>query len=439
MIVEVDSRKKPSLHYRGHNLYLDGVKLVSLVKKYQTPLYVYSLREIEKNLKTYVSFLKDIPHRICYAVKANSNLSLLKFFAKCGCGFDIVSTGELARVLAVGANPSLVVYSGVGKRQDEIDYALSVGVGSFQIESLSELILVSQRAKKLHTVANISIRINPEVDPKTHHYIATGSKESKFGINIDLAKKIINDNSYKHCRIKGIACHIGSQITTLQPYKQAIDVLLTLAAYAYEHGIFLEHINIGGGIGIKYNKEKIIKPKELISLWRKRMSVARKKNPKLSNITLYIEPGRSLVGSAGVLLTRVVHLKNKDTRNQGYAIVDAGMNDLPRPALYSAYHGCHTLNKKEIVSGKIIQKRVWDIVGPICESGDYLSLQQKLAIQQNSLIAVENSGAYCFTMSSNYNSRPRAAEVLVSNNQSMLIRKREELPELFQSEVQCLT
>ena len=434
---------KTGINYFRNQLVMDGVLLSDIASKYKTPLFVYSQNVIESNLTSYKKALNGLNYQICYAVKANSNLAILKYFKQKGCGFDIVSGGELARVLKIAADPKKVFYSGVGKTNGEIEAALSSGIGSFQVESLSELETIDRRAAARGTIANILLRVNPEVDPKTHKHISTGKKEDKFGIEVSLVKKMIKEFAYPNCRLRGISCHIGSQITTLKPYKQAFTTIIALSQFASEHKHKLTHINIGGGLGIKYSNESIIKPASLIASWKASVKAAAKKYPQITRLKLLIEPGRSLVGNSGVLVSQVLHLKPKSkSKKAGFAIIDGAMNDVIRPALYGATHNSLPLVRHK--SSRDNLPKEWDLVGPICESGDYLALKQKMILAKGDMIVLENCGAYCFTMSSNYNSRPRAAEVMVRGNKinhgnkAVLIRKRDTISDLFKPESECI-
>ena len=399
-----------TLHRIDGRLHLEGVALDTLAERFGTPLYVYSRQALEMAYLDYAQAFADTPHLICYAVKANSSLAILNLFARLGAGFDIVSGGELARVLAAGGDPSKVVFSGVGKTADEMRAALSAGILCFNVESVSELHRRDRVAGTLGKVAPISFRVNPDVDPKTHPYISTGLKENKFGVPIADAPALYRlAASLPNLRITGIDCHIGSQLTDLSPLADAAGRVLTLVDALAAEGIVLHHIDLGGGVGIRYRDET---PPDLAAYGRElagRFAGRREK--------LLLEPGRSLVGNAGLLLTRVEYLKPGEDRN--FAIVDAAMNDLMRPALYEAYHDIVAVDQRTT------PVRRYDIVGPICETGDFLGFARDLAIEEGDLLALLSAGAYGMSMASNYNSRPRAAEVLIDKNEIHLIRERE--------------
>lgn len=399
-----------TLHRIDGRLHLEDVALDTLAERFGTPLYVYSRRALEEAYQAYTQAFANTPHLICYAVKANSSLAILNLFARLGAGFDIVSGGELARVLAAGGDPSKVVFSGVGKTADEMRAALSAGILCFNVESVSELHRLDRVAGTLGKVAPVSFRVNPDVDPKTHPYISTGLKENKFGVPIADAPALYRlAASLPNLRITGIDCHIGSQLTDLSPLADAAGRVLTLVDALAAEGIVLHHIDLGGGVGIRYRDET---PPDLAAYGRElagRFAGRREK--------LLLEPGRSLVGNAGLLLTRVEYLKPGEDRN--FAIVDAAMNDLMRPALYEAYHDIVAVDQRTTPT------RRYDIVGPICETGDFLGFARDLAIEEGDLLALLSAGAYGMSMASNYNSRPRAAEVLIDKNEIHLIRERE--------------
>jgi diaminopimelate decarboxylase len=398
------------LHRIDGRLHLEDVALDTLAERFGTPLYVYSRRALEEAYQTYARAFAETPHLICYAVKANSSLAILNLFARLGAGFDIVSGGELARVLAAGGDPAKVVFSGVGKTADEMRAALDAGILCFNVESLSELHRLNRVAGEQGKVAPVSFRVNPDVDPKTHPYISTGLKENKFGVPIADAPALYRlAASLPNLKITGIDCHIGSQLTDLSPLADAADRVLALVDTLAAEGITLHHIDLGGGVGIRYRDET---PPDLAAYGRvlaARFSGRREK--------LLLEPGRSLVGNAGLLLTRVEYLKPGEDKN--FAIVDAAMNDLMRPALYEAYHEIVAVNERSTTPKR------YDIVGPICETGDFLGFARDLAIEEGDLLALLSAGAYGMSMASNYNSRPRAAEVLIDKNEIHLIRERE--------------
>jgi diaminopimelate decarboxylase len=411
----------PHFHYRDGELYAEDVALSSLGKEFGTPLYVYSKAALQTAWHAYASATKGHSVLVCYGMKANSNLAILQQFAKLGSGFDIVSGGELKRVIAAGGDPGKVVFSGVGKEVWEMELALAAGVKCFNVESVPELERLSAVAVRLGKTAPVSLRVNPDVDAQTHPYISTGLKENKFGIAIDcaldayrLAKQLPNLN------VVGVDCHIGSQITEVSPYLDALGKLLTLIEQLRSEGIELHHLDLGGGLGIRYDDETPLAPIVLLS------AVFERLEQKGLTLELVLEPGRSLVGNAGVLLTEVQYLKHTDDKD--FAIVDAGMNDLMRPALYEAWHGVLP------VIPRVTEQTVYDIVGPVCESADWLARARALALQEADLLAIESAGAYGFVMAGHYNSRPRAAEVLVDGKNWYVIRTRETFDDLIRGE-----
>ena len=398
------------------DLHVEGVACADLASRFGTPLYVYSRSSIEQAWRAFDQALAGRPHLICYALKANSNLGVLNLLGRLGSGFDIVSGGELERVRAAGCDLSKVVFSGVGKSPDEMATALSAGIKCFNVESESEITVLADVARTHGVTAPVSVRINPDVDAGTHPYISTGLKENKFGIDVDVALNAyrkIADNS--HLEVVGMDCHIGSQLTEIAPYQDALQRLLVLVDALQHEGITLSHLDLGGGQGIRYRDEKPID----LSSWAQAM------NEVLGDrdVEIIVEPGRSIVGNAGLLLTQVRYLKHAPEKN--FAIVDAAMNDLIRPALYSAWQDIVPVRDSNA------EAKTYDIVGPICESGDFLGKDRALVLQQDDLLAVMSAGAYCFVMSSNYNSRPRAAEVIVDGEESYLVREREEVSDLF--------
>lgn len=397
-------------HFQSGELWVEGVPAHSIANQFHTPCYVYSRATFEANYHRFNAPWGKHPHRICYAVKANSNIAILNLLARLGAGFDIVSGGELERVVQAGGDPASVVFSGVGKQAAEIARALELNIRCFNIESFSELQLLNQLAGDAGKAANISIRINPDVDPKTHAYIATGLKENKFGISSDQLIEIYKQAAaLPHIEIAGIDCHIGSQITELSPFLNAMEETLKLADKLSSEGIEIDHINMGGGLGVQYQQENPPQIEEyaasLLQLLGSR------------DLELVFEPGRYIAASSGILLTKVTYLKNNHDKH--FAVVDAAMNDLLRPALYQAWQQVTPVRPDSAVA------RVYDIVGPICESGDFLAKDRTLKLKEGDLIAIESVGAYGFAMSSNYNSRNRAAEVMVDGDQIHLIRKRE--------------
>jgi diaminopimelate decarboxylase len=399
-----------TLHSIDGQLHLEDVALNELAERFDTPLYVYSRQALESAYQAYAKAFADTPHLICYAVKANSSLAILNLFARLGTGFDIVSGGELARVLAAGGDPSKVVFSGVGKTAREMHAALQAGILCFNVESVSELHRLNRVAGEMGKVAPVSFRVNPDVDPKTHPYISTGLKENKFGVPIADAPALYRlAASLPNLKITGIDCHIGSQLTDLSPLADAADRVLALVDALAAEGIVLHHIDLGGGVGIRYRDET---PPDLDAYGR--VLAARFKGRREK---LLLEPGRSLVGNAGLLLTRVEYLKPGEDKN--FAIVDAAMNDLMRPALYEAFHEIVAVKQRNAPSVR------YDIVGPICETGDFLGFARDLTIEEGDLLALLSAGAYGMSMASNYNSRPRAAEILIDENKIHLIRERE--------------
>lgn len=409
--------------YQNNELYIEQSPVRELVSKFGTPLYLYSQKEILASLKNYTDAMGD-QGMVCYAVKANSNLSVLQLLSEQGAGFDIVSLGELERVLLAGGEPSKIVFSGVAKQQEEIVRALEVGIHCFNVESESELRVINDIAASLGKSAPVSIRVNPDVDAKTHPYISTGLKQNKFGIDISLVESVYDlAHELPNINVQGVDCHIGSQITELSPFIDALDRLLVLVDRLAEKGIHIKHLDLGGGVGIQYEASDQIP--DLSDYLAQVIQKTAKRNLKL-----IMEPGRSIVGKAGIFVTRVVYLKSTEEHN--FAIVDGGMNDLIRPALYQAWQ-----NVKEVTL-KDVPKVTWDVVGPICETGDFLAHDRKLSIEADDYLAVMDSGAYGFTMASNYNSRNRAAEVLVCQKDAKLIRQRESYSDQFSLELSCL-
>lgn len=414
----------PFVCYQNGQLMVEGVALSELARQHGTPLFVYSKAAILAALAAYQRGLAGREALICYAMKANSSLAILKLLADAGCGFDIVSAGELERALAAGATPSKIVFSGVGKTRAEMRRALEAGVGCFNIESMAELDVLSDVAVACGQTAPVSIRVNPNVDAKTHPYISTGLKGNKFGIAHDEALA-----AYRHAaglpglRVVGIDCHIGSQITESAPYLEAMDRVLDLVTQIEAAGIPIHHIDFGGGLGIDYNGDT---PPAADVLWQQLLGKLDARG--FGNRKIMIEPGRSLVGNAGVCLTEVLFLKPGEQKN--FCIVDAAMNDLPRPALYEAFHRIVPLAE----ANPAAQTTTYDVVGPVCESGDWLGRDRALAVQQRDVLAVLSAGAYCMSMSSNYNTRPRAAEVLVDGASARVIRQREAVQDLWRGE-----
>ena len=401
-------------------LFAENNAVSEIAKNYQTPLYIYSRATIERHWHAFDNAAGERPHLVCYAVKANSNVAVLNVMARLGSGFDIVSKGELARVIQAGGDPKKTVFSGVGKKEDEIEYALNHDIYCFNVESASELDRIQAVAQRMGKVAPISLRVNPDVDAGTHPYISTGLKENKFGISIDSAKDVyLYAKSLKNLAIKGVDCHIGSQLTEVAPFLDALDRVLLLVDELKTVDIELSHIDVGGGLGVCYQDETPPHPNEYAKAIAERLGDR--------EIKLIYEPGRAIMANAGILVTEVEFLKTNEDRH--FAIVDAAMNDLIRPALYQAWQAIIPVTERVDTETK-----PYDIVGPICETGDFLGKQRELAIKQGDLLAIRSAGAYGFTMSSNYNSRPRAAEIMVDGDDVHLIRARESIEQLWQGE-----
>ena len=392
-------------------LFAEDVALSDIAEEFGTPSYVYSRATLERHYHAYDRSFGDYPHLICYAIKANSNLAVLSILAKLGSGFDIVSIGELQRVIAAGGDPSKVVFSGVGKQADEMAEALKAGVHCFNVESESELYQLNDVAMAMNMQAPVSLRVNPDVDAKTHPYISTGLKDNKFGVSIDSAYEIYKKAAQMEgIRVTGIDCHIGSQLTETKPFLDALERVLLVIDQLAEAGIELEHLDIGGGLGVRYADEQPPAPESYVTEVLKKLEGR--------NLTIIMEPGRSIAANAGVLLTRVEYLKNNEEKN--FAIVDAAMNDLMRPSLYSAWQEIVPVAPREAGESKN-----YDIVGPICETGDFLGKDRELNIEEGDLLAIRSAGAYGFAMSSNYNSRNRAAELVVDGDRVFVARQRE--------------
>ncbi len=407
-------------HYQAGELFAEEVALSNVAEKYGTPTYVYSRATLERHWHAFNNAFSSFPHCVCYAIKANSNLAVLNILARLGSGFDIVSGGELARVLAAGGQANRTVFSGVGKTIAEIQYALQQGVRCFNVESIPELDRINTIAGEMNLVAPISIRVNPDVDAQTHPYISTGLKENKFGIAIEQAEAVYRQaQQMPHIKITGIDCHIGSQLTSVTPFVDALKRVLVLVDRLAELDIHLTHLDIGGGLGITYDDEIPPTPTEYAAAL-KPLLIGR-------DLEILMEPGRAIAGNAGVLLTRIEYLKATEDRQ--FAIVDAAMNDLLRPALYQSWQQIQS-----VVQDDTVEAMKYDIVGPICETGDFLGKQRLLAIKQGDLLVIRSAGAYGFTMSSNYNSRPRAAEIMIDGDQVHLIRARESIESLYAGE-----
>ena len=404
--------------YKNEQLYVEDLPVKQLAEEFGTPLYIYSRATLERHWHAFDSALGEHPHLICYAVKANSNIGILNVMAKLGSGFDIVSQGELERVLAAGGEASKVVFSGVAKSRAEIMRALEVGIRCFNVESVAELHHINQIAGEMGKVAPISLRVNPDVDAHTHPYISTGLKENKFGVSVDEAREVYKlAATLPHVKITGMDCHIGSQLTELQPFLDATDRLIRLIEQLKEDGITLKHLDLGGGLGVTYTDETPPHPSDYAAALLNKLK-------DYKDLEIILEPGRAIAANAGILVAKVQYLKSNESRN--FAITDTGMNDMIRPALYEAY-----MNIIEIDRTLEREKTIYDVVGPVCETSDFLGKQRELAIAEGDYIAQRSAGAYGASMSSNYNSRPRTAEVLVDGDKAHLIRRRENLSELW--------
>ena len=404
--------------YKNEQLYVEDLPVKQLAEEFGTPLYIYSRATLERHWHAFDSALGDHPHLICYAVKANSNIGILNVMAKLGSGFDIVSQGELERVLAAGGKASKVVFSGVAKSRAEIMRALEVGIRCFNVESIAELHNINQIAGEMGKIAPISLRVNPDVDAHTHPYISTGLKENKFGVSVDEAREVYKlAATLPYVKITGMDCHIGSQLTELQPFLDATDRLIRLIEQLKEDGITLKHLDLGGGLGVTYTDETPPHPSDYAAALLNKLK-------DYKDLEIILEPGRAIAANAGILVAKVQYLKSNESRN--FAITDTGMNDMIRPALYEAY-----MNIIEIDRTLEREKAIYDVVGPVCETSDFLGKQRELAIAEGDYIAQRSAGAYGASMSSNYNSRPRTAEVLVDGDKAYLIRRRESLSELW--------
>ena len=414
---------KSLLRQESNQYYIEDVKLISIAKKFGTPAYVYSKKHILDQINFLQNALNDIDHLICFAVKANSNLSILKLFKECGCGFDIVSGGELQRVLTVDSLNSKIVFSGVGKSVSEIEMALNNNILAFNVESEEELFRINDISKRLSNIAKVSIRVNPNVNAKTHPYISTGLKDNKFGIDETSAIKLYKKAAkLDHIKITGIDCHIGSQLTDLSPFEDAFIKLASLIDELESNQVGIEHIDIGGGIGISYNNEDISPIDFYVQMIKKYLLKYNKK--------IILEPGRFLIGKAGLMLTNVEYIKKSEHKN--FVLVDAAMNDLMRPSLYNAFHEVINLSNTQD------SNEIFDIVGPICETGDFLAKDRNIRANQGDILAIMDAGAYGFSMSSNYNSRPRIPEVMVDKDEFYLIRERENFSDLIAHEEKFL-
>nr|WP_314115749.1 diaminopimelate decarboxylase [uncultured Aggregatibacter sp.] len=407
--------------YKNNQLMAENLPVKQLAEQFGTPLYVYSRATLERHWHAFNNAFGEHPHLVCFAVKSNPNIAILNIMAKLGSGFDIVSQGELERVLAAGGDAGKVVFSGVAKSRQEIARALEVNIRCFNVESEAELLRINQIAGEMGKIAPISLRVNPDVDAHTHPYISTGLKENKFGVSVEQAREVYKAAAtLPNIKIVGMDCHIGSQLTELQPFLDAVDRLIVLMEQLKQDGIRLKHLDLGGGLGVTYTDETPPHPTEYAkALWEKLSA--------FSELEIIVEPGRAITANAGILVTKVEYLKSNESRN--FAIVDAGMNDMIRPALYQAY-----MNILEIDRTLAREEKMYDVVGPICETSDFLGKQRKLAIAEGDYLAQRSAGAYGASMSSNYNSRPRTAEVMVDGDKAYLIRRREALNELWQLE-----
>ncbi|WP_298776533.1 diaminopimelate decarboxylase [uncultured Shewanella sp.] len=408
--------------YKADELYAEDCQVEALARQHGTPLYIYSRATLERHWHAFDNAVGAHPHLICYAVKANSNLAVLNVLARLGSGFDIVSGGELSRVIEAGGDPAKVVFSGVGKTVAEMEMALKLNIHCFNVESGAELEQLQSVAQRLGKVAPVSLRVNPDVDAKTHPYISTGLKENKFGITMEEAEALFaRAHTLSHIHVKGVDCHIGSQLTDIQPFLDAMDRMLALIDRLAAKGIEIEHFDVGGGLGVTYDDETPPQPDVYAAALLERLGDR--------DLTLIFEPGRAIAANAGIFVTEVLYLKQNG--NKHFALVDGAMNDLLRPALYSAWQNIIPVISRQGASLN------YDIVGPVCETGDFLGKDRALNIAAGDFLAVRSAGAYGFTMSSNYNTRPRSAELMVDGSQVHLIRERETLPQLWQGE-QCL-
>ncbi|MCY6396030.1 diaminopimelate decarboxylase [Actinobacillus pleuropneumoniae] len=408
-------------NYKNQQLFAEDVSVSDIINQHGTPAYIYSRATFERHWHAFDKAFGSHPHLICFAVKSNSNIALLNVMARLGSGFDIVSQGELERVLAAGGKPSKVVFSGVAKSHSEIQRALEVGIRCFNIESIAELHRINEVAGQLGKIAPISLRVNPDVDAHTHPYISTGLKENKFGVSVTQAREVYRlAKTLPNVKITGMDCHIGSQLTELQPFLDATDRLIVLMEQLKEDGIELHHLDLGGGLGVPYNGEEPPHPTEYAKALLEKLK-------GYADLEIILEPGRAITANAGILVTKVEYLKANEDRN--FAIVDTGMNDMIRPALYEAY-----MQITEVDQSLSREKAVYDVVGPICETSDFLGKDRELAIEQGDLIAMRSAGAYGAAMSSTYNSRPQAVEIMVDGDQAYLIKARASFADLWRLE-----
>lgn len=406
--------------YKNNQLYAEDLAVAQLAQEFGTPLYIYSKATLERHWHAFDNAFGDHPHLICFAVKSNSNIAILQTMAKLGSGFDIVSQGELERVLIAGGDASKVVFSGVAKTEKEIERALEVGIRCFNVESQPELLRINEVAGRMGKIAPISLRVNPDVDAKTHPYISTGLKENKFGVSVEQAREVYRlAATLEHVKITGMDCHIGSQLTELQPFLDATDRLIVLIEQLKQDGIVLKHLDLGGGLGVTYTDETPPHPTDYTKALLEKL--------KAFDLEIILEPGRAISANSGILVTKVEYIKINENRN--FAIVDAGMNDMIRPALYEAH-----MNIVEIDRTLEREKAIYDVVGPICETSDFLGKQRELSIAAGDYLVQRSAGAYGASMSSNYNSRPRTAEVMVDGDKAYLIRRRETYENLWQLE-----
>jgi diaminopimelate decarboxylase len=405
--------------YQDQNLFAESCSVAEIAQQHGTPVYIYSRATLERHWRAFDDAVGTHPHLICYAVKANSNLAVLNVLARLGSGFDIVSGGELARVIEAGGDPKKVVFSGVGKTVEEMQQALELGIYCFNVESSAELEQLNLVAQSLNTKAPVSLRINPDVDAGTHPYISTGLKENKFGIAMEEAEQVfVRAAALSHIDVKGVDCHIGSQLTELKPFLDAMDRLLGLVDRLTALGIELSHLDVGGGLGVPYDNETPPAPQVYAAALVERLGERK--------LTLIFEPGRAIAANAGIFVTQVLYLK--ENSNKRFAIVDGAMNDLLRPALYSAWQKIIPVQQSDAAT------QAFDIVGPVCETGDFLGKDRQLAVVAGDLLAIRSCGAYGFAMSSNYNSRPRVAEIMVDGSQAFVVREREKRQQLWQGE-----
>lgn len=404
--------------YRDGALFAEEIAVADLAERFGTPLYVYSRATLERHFRAFDEAFGEHPHQVCYAVKANSNIAVLNVLARLGAGFDIVSGGELTRVLRAGGDPDKIVFSGVGKTADEMELALKAGIHCFNVESAAELELLNLVAGEQDKVARIAIRVNPDVDAQTHPYISTGLKENKFGVDIEEAPSLYQHAAdLPHIEVIGVDCHIGSQLTKLTPFEDALKRVLDLVEHLQAKGIPIRHLDLGGGLGVRYRDETPPEPAEYIAALLKHIP---------ADMPVHIEPGRAIAANAGLFVTRVLYLK--PTAHKNFAVVDGAMNDLIRPSLYSAWMDIIPVQPHDA------DCREWDIVGPVCETGDFLGKQRTLSLESGDLLAIRSAGAYGFSMASNYNSRNRAAEIMVDGDQAYVVRQRESYDEQLRLE-----